>query len=72
MTELTREQQFDRAEEEFTDSESSDIIKSNRKLFDEAKALESIIYSPAGEALIRGIKEDISKSIQQLIVNGHL
>lgn len=62
------EEKFDEIEQEFTDSESQDIIKTNKKAFRESRELEALVFSPAGEALIKGIKEDMSKAISQLLL----
>jgi hypothetical protein len=61
-------EQFDDAEKEFTDSESQDIIKANKAAYMEAKELEGLVFSPAGAALVKGVKEDMTKAMSQLLL----
>lgn len=67
MTGQTREEQFEEAEDLFTNAEDKDIIKSNKELYAEASQISSLVESNAGRILIKSLKDEISKALSLLI-----
>jgi hypothetical protein len=67
MTEVSREEQFENIENEYSEDEDKAVIAMNRKAYSNASQLAMLSESAAGRVLIKELKDEISKNIQNII-----
>jgi hypothetical protein len=67
MTEVSRDEQFDNLETEYSEVEDQEMIRANRAAYNDASQLASLASSESGRILVKYLKDEISKNIQLII-----